>query len=106
VAAIDKLNKKANFSNFFKNITSNCFISAPGVKIYSSIPGNSFGLMDGTSMASPIVAGAVGLMKSVNPNLTNIQVRKILHETAKVNNDKTLAPILQLDKAVRMALKS
>jgi hypothetical protein len=106
VAAIDKSNKKANFSNFFKNATSDCFISAPGVKIYSSIPGNSFGLMDGTSMASPIVAGAVGLMKSANRSLTNVQVRKILHETAKANNDKTLAPILQVDKAVRMALKS
>jgi subtilisin family serine protease len=106
VAAIDKLSKKANFSNFFKNVTADCFISAPGVKIYSSIPGNSFGLMDGTSMASPIVAGAIGLMKSANPSLTNSQVRKILHETAKVNSDKTLAPILQVDKAVRMALKS
>jgi subtilisin family serine protease len=37
-------------------------IGAPGTQIVSTFPGNSYGTLTGTSMASPHVAGAVGLM--------------------------------------------
>ena len=103
VAATDKVNGKATFSNFFRKSDPDCFISAPGVKIYSTFPGNNYDFLDGTSMASPIVAGAICLMKSVNPKLTNTQIRKILHSTSKPLSNRSLAPLLQIDKAVRKA---
>lgn len=57
-------------------------ISAPGYRISTTTVNNSYLLTDGTSLASPIVAGVVALMYSVNPNLTPDQVRDILKNTA------------------------
>ena len=106
VAATDKMDKKASFSNFFRRSDQDCFISAPGQQIYSTVPGNDYAFLDGTSMASPVVAGCICLMKSVNPRLTNAQIRTILRSTSKPLQDNRLAPLLQVDKAVRKARAS
>ena len=47
--------------------------------------GPGIGTRDGTSTAAPIVAGTAGLMLSVNPCLTNIEIEAILKATAKPN---------------------
>jgi len=57
-------------------------VSAPGVNVYSSIPGGGYAFYSGTSMAAPHVAGAVALMRSANPDLDVITIKQILMDTA------------------------
>lgn len=56
-------------------------IVAPGERIYSSVTGG-YGKMDGTSMASPHVAGVAGLIYACNPDLSGADVKNILLATA------------------------
>lgn len=55
---------------------------APGVNILSTTPGNNYSSFNGTSMASPHVAGAAALIKAKYPSMTNVQIREKLKNTA------------------------
>jgi len=55
-------------------------VSAPGVQILSSLPG-SFGLLSGTSMAAPHIAGAAALLRERHPTWTVGQLKAALSET-------------------------
>jgi hypothetical protein len=98
VSAVDNNNQnfnKADFSNYGQFST----ISAPGVGIYSSVGENDYQIMDGTSMAAPIVAGAVALMKSLNDSITSKQIICILQNTG-LETQGDIGKLLQLDKAL------
>lgn len=98
VSAADKKNQnfnKASFSNYGQYST----ISAPGVGIYSSFGKNDYRAMDGTSMAAPIVAGAVALMKSLNDTITTKQIICILQATG-LETQGNIGKLIQLDKAM------
>jgi len=56
--------------------------SAPGVNVYSSLPGGGYEYWQGTSMAAPHVAGTVALMLEGNPALAVQDVYDILKDTA------------------------
>lgn len=104
VGAADNKNNRASFSNFGDNVT----VSAPGTQIYNAVPNNNYKFLDGTSMASPIVSGLIGLMKSTNPTLPNDRIYEILVETGKeVNNTSNsyIGPLIQSDKALQEASK-
>lgn len=79
VGASDKGQNLALFSNY-GNLNT---INAPGVGIVSAVPGNKFEPMDGTSMACPVVAGAIALYKSIKPNATNIEIKRKLISTSQ-----------------------
>jgi bacillopeptidase F len=59
-------------------------VVAPGVSVYSSVPGGSYQQngWDGTSMAGPHVAGVVALMRQANPDLDVDSIKQILINTA------------------------
>jgi subtilisin family serine protease len=67
----------ADFSNYGTRVD----LFAPGVDIYSSTPDDTYESFDGTSMASPAVAGAAALLMSYYPDLTAQQIKTILLET-------------------------
>jgi subtilisin family serine protease len=75
VAATDSKDLKASFSNY--GVTS-VDVAAPGVSIYSTLKGGSYGSMSGTSMATPHVAGLAGLLKAENPALSNLEIKNLI----------------------------
>ena len=72
VSATDVNDVLASWSNYGTGATTGSAIAAPGVNIYSTLPtytaggnfGTNYGLLSGTSMATPHVAGLLGLMRS------------------------------------------
>ncbi len=72
VSASDHNDRIAGFSNF--GLTS-VDLAAPGVDILSTLPGGGYGLLSGTSMASPHVAGVAALLASARPTATVNQLK-------------------------------
>ena len=72
VAATDHNDQLAGFSNYGATTVD---LAAPGVAIYSTLPGNTYGTYSGTSMASPHVAGVAALAWSAVPNASMAQIR-------------------------------
>ncbi len=65
----------ANFSNYGK---SNVDVFAPGVRIYSTTPENTYEFLQGTSMASPNTAGVAAMLRSYYPKLKAKQIKEII----------------------------
>ena len=95
VCASEKGNKATTFTNYADAST----ISAPGLDIYSSVPGNKYFCLDGTSMAAPVVSGIVALMKSQKPDITVSQVISALQESG-VEQSGNIPNMVQADKAL------
>ena len=74
VAATNQSDVRATFSNYGTKVD----VSAPGVNIYSTYPDDTYAYLDGTSMASPHVAGLAALVWSCNHTLSSQQVRQIV----------------------------
>ena len=71
----------ADFSNYGKNDVD---LFSPGVKIYSTLPGgDAYGNQQGTSMATPVVAGVAALVLSYYPELSARQVKMVLEKSAQ-----------------------
>ncbi len=78
VAATDSNNNRASFSNYGAHVD----VSAPGVSILATTFDGGYGYKQGTSMATPNVAGVAGLIFSYNPTMTPAQVEQLLKNTA------------------------
>jgi len=75
----------AGFSNYGKTSVD---IFAPGEKIYATTPSNTYSYLQGTSMASPNVAGVAALIRSYYPSLTAAQVKQIIMESGTTLTNK------------------
>jgi len=96
----------ADFSSYGKTQVD---LFAPGVKIYSTIPGgNNYGNLKGTSMATPIVTGIAAILKSYFPHLTAIEIKNIIEQSVfkpeadiaciKPGSDQEKVPFANLSK--------
>jgi subtilisin family serine protease len=92
VGALTSTGTRASFSNYGKTQVD---LFAPGNGIWSTVPGNgntsSYASYSGTSMATPHVAGAAALYKSLNPSATAAQVKAaLLGQTTPTTSVSTL----------------
>ena len=109
---------RADFSNYNKKLVN---VFAPGEKIYSTVPTNKYEYLQGTSMASPVVAGAASVLLAYMPNLTPPQIIEALVKTAnkstvnamiKSNTDNTFnlmseaGGVIDLRKAAEYAFSN
>jgi subtilisin family serine protease len=103
VMATEQHDARAYFSNFSPaTIPSQYNIAAPGYEIYSTVPGEGFEKMSGTSMATPIVAGAAALVWGQIPALTRDTLVSRLITNGKVISKGFAASTRRVD--VRKAI--
>jgi thermitase len=103
VSALGSDQRKATFSNTVDDLKFG--IAAPGVKIMSTYPGQQYKLLDGTSMATPMVAGLVGLLKAFRPELTTQEVYQILYDSGKsIPDGKRTGKMIQAADALEKVI--
>lgn len=104
VAAVDRDLKKARFSNTTTALRRP--IAAPGVDILSLKPNGTYAPLSGTSMATPMVAGLLGLLRSLQPDLTADEAYALLHDTGMTVEDTPLVGrVIHAEAAVRALLQ-
>lgn len=106
VGAVDENNEIASFSNKAGS-AKDWYIVAPGY-VNSTYNNNSYFVMGGTSMASPIVTGAFALLSELRPDLKGSQIAQILFDSAtdlgEVGVDDIYGHgLLNLEKAIKLA---
>ena len=79
----------ASFSNYSHKGVD---VFAPGVGIFSTLPGSTYGNESGTSMASPVTAGVAAVLKSYFPKLTAVDLKRIIMQSAQVHHTKVPVP--------------
>lgn len=79
----------ASFSNYSPEFVD---VFAPGVEIYATVPNDKYEKLQGTSMASPTVAGVAAILRSYFPTLTANQVKDIIMDSAQPFKGKVQKP--------------
>jgi subtilisin family serine protease len=79
----------AEFSNYGRGRVD---VFAPGVSILSTVPDAGYGRNDGTSMAAPVVSGIAATLMAYFPELTAVQVREIILQSAVRNESQVVRP--------------
>jgi len=96
----------AGFSNYGKKTVD---VFAPGTKIWSTTPNNTYEFMQGTSMASPEVTGVAAIIRSYYPKLSAGQVKEIIMDsglstsaTVQVGEEKSNKKFSELSTSGKM----
>ncbi len=82
-------NLVATFSNYSQSLVD---VFAPGVQIYSTVPGSKYKYQQGTSMAAPVVTGVAALIRSYFPTLKAEQVKEVILQSAQRQKFKVVKP--------------
>ncbi len=85
VGVVDSNRSFAGFSNRAGS-TQLDYVTAPGVNIYSAVPGGGYDTFNGTSMATPHVAGVAGLLKSHDGSLSASAIEDLLTGSGSNNS--------------------
>ncbi len=94
VAAVDRDLSPASFSNHVGHLAMG--IAAPGVDIYSTRPGDGYAPASGTSMAAPWVAGLLGVMRALDPDLTTREAFELLQNSGiETNSTRETGRLIQ-----------
>lgn len=105
VSAVDESLRKASFSN--TNASLSRPITAPGVNILSMKPGGTYVDMSGTSMSTPLVSGLVGIMRSLNPDISMKEVYETLKNTGKsLQDSRSIGVLVNANAAIESAAAS
>jgi subtilisin family serine protease len=80
----DKGELVASFSNFGEKSVD---VFAPGLEIYNSVPQSDYQNLQGTSMASPMVAGVAAMLKSYFPTLSMLQIRQAIVSSVTIQKE-------------------
>lgn len=102
VAAVNSDLTVAAYSNYGKNSVD---IASPGSDVLSTLPGNNYGRVSGSSMATAVVSGAVGLLKSINTGYSASQIKQaLLNGASKIYNivDKVSSGLLNIKNSVTL----
>ncbi|WP_326982594.1 S8 family serine peptidase [Chryseobacterium sp. MYb264] len=83
---------RASFSNFNKKMVN---VFAPGEEIYSTVPHDKYEYLQGTSMASPVVAGAAAVLLAYMPGLTPAQVIESLEKSSNASTENGFGDLSQ-----------
>ncbi|MDB4323959.1 S8 family peptidase [Crocinitomicaceae bacterium] len=75
-----KGNLPSPFSNYGQ---AGVDVFAPGSEIYNTVPQSEYRILQGTSMASPMVAGVAAMLKSYFPKMTMKQIKDVMLSSAK-----------------------
>lgn len=104
VGATSKNRTLARFSNRGRKVQ----IYAPGNKIMSTWPGDRFMTLSGTSMSTSHIAGAIALLLSVRPGLSDKQVRSLLKKTSRPLRNVRRKTMREVDayRLVRLGMKA
>ncbi|WP_313100648.1 S8 family serine peptidase [Epilithonimonas sp.] len=100
---------KSSFSNYNKKMVD---VFAPGSEIYSTVPDGKYEYLQGTSMASPVVAGASAVLLAYMPNLKPEQIIESLVKTSNAStsngfeNLSRSAGVIDVAKAAEYAYKN
>ncbi|WP_312512408.1 S8 family serine peptidase [Chryseobacterium culicis] len=97
---------RADFSNYNKKMVN---VFAPGEEIYSTVPKNEYRYLQGTSMASPVVAGAAAVLLAYMPDLKPYQIIEALVKSSNPSTANGFADqsqaggVIDLKKAAEYA---